>query len=128
MSLLQDVLRFHTDVYEKDDSDDELVNVVCHLINHHDSRSALLIFVCHVSLPGTPARSRPSSRAPSPTGRGASGRPLPKPLHLRASPTKDPLKVLPTEISQRIFGYLSISNLAKCARVSRKWNKSQTIN
>jgi len=93
---------------DKDDSDDELVNVI--------------------SLPGTPNRSRAGSRAPSPT-RGAAARPLPGPLHLHGSrPAADPLKVLPTELSQRIFGLLSIVELAQCARVSRKWSKSQTIN
>ena len=45
-----------------------------------------------------------------------------------ARPTTDPLKAFPTEVSQRIFGCLSIKELAKCARVSRKWSKSQTLN
>ncbi|KIK66053.1 hypothetical protein GYMLUDRAFT_239702 [Collybiopsis luxurians FD-317 M1] len=84
-----------------DDSDDELVNVV--------------------SMPGTPARTRP----PSPS-RGAAARPLRGPLHI--SPKTDPLKAFPTELSQRIFNKLSIRDLAKCALVSKKWNRSQTIN
>ncbi|ETW78293.1 hypothetical protein HETIRDRAFT_241805, partial [Heterobasidion irregulare TC 32-1] len=93
---------------DRDDSDDELVNVV--------------------SLPGTPARSRPSSRPPSPT-RGAAARPLPRPLHLsaRKSPA-DPLRAFPTEISQQIFRHLAIRDLAACSRVSKKWHKSQTLN
>ncbi|KAJ7102616.1 hypothetical protein B0H15DRAFT_815372 [Mycena belliarum] len=117
MSLLQDVLRSHvpdSKALEKrlnkvaqgnnssDESDDELVNVV--------------------SLPGTPARTRP----PSPTRNGAAARPLPGPLHL--SSRRDLLKALPTEISQRIFGRLSIRDLASCALVSKKWSRSQTIN
>jgi len=121
MSLLQDVLRSHTtDTLEKhisnislnpdrDDSDDELVNVV--------------------SVPGTPARSRPPSRPQSPTRR-AVGRPAPGPLHLGGSrkPSNDPLKAFPTELSQKVFSRLSIGDLAKCAQVSRKWSKSQTLN
>ncbi|KAF7319764.1 Dolichol-phosphate mannosyltransferase subunit 1 [Mycena kentingensis (nom. inval.)] len=121
MSLLQDVLRGKHSLDAKaldlehrlskvalqtttsDDSDDELVNVV--------------------SLPGTPARTRP----PSPTRNGAAGRPLPGPLHISSS-RRDLLKALPTEISQRIFGLLPVKDLAKCALVSKKWNRSQTIN
>ncbi|KAJ7223192.1 hypothetical protein GGX14DRAFT_657623 [Mycena pura] len=117
MSLLQDVLRSNVldskavvkrlnKVVQQgslsDESDDELVNVV--------------------SLPGTPARTRP----PSPTRAGAAARPLPGPLHL--SSRSDLLKALPTEISQRIFRDLSLKDLAKCALVSKKWNRSQTIN
>ncbi|KAF9456677.1 hypothetical protein BDZ94DRAFT_1285627 [Collybia nuda] len=86
---------------DKDDSDDDLVNVV--------------------SLPGTPDRTRP----PSPI-RGAAARPLRGPLHL--SSKRDPLKAFPTEVSQRIFSYLRLRDLAKCALVSKKWNRSQTIN
>ncbi|KAJ7451031.1 hypothetical protein FB451DRAFT_1284466 [Mycena latifolia] len=114
MSLLQDVLRSHVpdpkaierrlnaQGNSSDESDDELVNVV--------------------SLPGTPARTRP----PSPTRNGAAARPLPGPLHI--SSRRDLLKALPTEISQRIFGRLSLKNLATCALVSKKWSRSQTIN
>ncbi|KAJ7171699.1 hypothetical protein C8R43DRAFT_979088 [Mycena crocata] len=118
MSLLQDVLRSNapdSKAIEKrlnkvaqqgnssDESDDELVNVV--------------------SLPGTPARTRP----PSPTrANGAAARPLPGPLHL--SSRRDLLKALPTEISQRIFARLPLKDLAKCALVSKKWSRSQTIN
>ncbi|KAJ6569422.1 hypothetical protein B0H19DRAFT_939004 [Mycena capillaripes] len=120
MSLLQDVLRSHVpdsaaiekrlhkvankaaQASSSDESDDELVNVV--------------------SLPGTPARTRP----PSPTRNGAAARPLPGPLHL--SSRRDLLKALPTEVSQRIFRELSLKDLAKCALVSKKWSRSQTIN
>ncbi|KAF8060890.1 hypothetical protein FPV67DRAFT_1511971 [Lyophyllum atratum] len=120
MSLLQDVLRSHTadplafdrklnsaelltqNTIDKDDSDDDLVNVV--------------------SLPGTPDRTRPSSPI-----RGASARPLRGPLHISSS-RRDPLKAFPTEVSQRIFGQLPVPSLAKCALVSKKWRRSQTIN
>ncbi|TDL22334.1 hypothetical protein BD410DRAFT_257488 [Rickenella mellea] len=119
--LLHDVLRVDTLErrlaaaslqLDKYDSDDELINVV--------------------SLPGTPARSHPpsrhSSRPPSPT-KGASARPLPGPLHLalRRS-SSDPLRILPTELGQRVFGHLSIRDLARCARVCKKWCGSQTLN
>ncbi|KIJ45224.1 hypothetical protein M422DRAFT_30078 [Sphaerobolus stellatus SS14] len=122
-SLLQDVLRPHgienlnrkltqTHISKRspthgDDSGDELVDVQ--------------------SLPGSPARSRPSSRPPSPT-KGASKRPVPGPLLLSASSSADPLRVFPTELSQRIFGMLSIRDLARCSRVCKKWNKSQSLN
>ncbi|KAG6919456.1 hypothetical protein DXG01_005715 [Tephrocybe rancida] len=118
MSLLQDVLRSKTaDIDRKlksveisrrlatnasDESDDDIVNVV--------------------SLPGTPDRTRPSS----PT-RGASARPLRGPLHISSS-RRDFLRAFPTEVSQRIFAYLSIPQLARCALVSKKWRRSQTIN
>ncbi|KZS90212.1 hypothetical protein SISNIDRAFT_475365 [Sistotremastrum niveocremeum HHB9708] len=93
---------------EKDDSDDELVGVT--------------------SIPGTPLRSRPSSRPVSPTR--ASSRPAPGPLLLSTSkgPTSDPLRAFPTELGQRIFALLDIKDLARCSRVSKKWNRSQTIN
>jgi len=98
---------------EDDGDDDELINVI--------------------SLPGTPTRSRaPSrttSRSSSPTRTGAASRPLRGPLHIQGpKPSNDPLKILPTEISQRIFGTLSVPQLANCARVSKRWTKSQTIN
>ncbi|KAG6331085.1 hypothetical protein ID866_8007 [Astraeus odoratus] len=95
----------------EEDTDDELINVV--------------------SLPGTPARSRapsrPASRPVSPTRRShlrdgsvswTSSRPL----------SSDPLRAFPTQITQRIFRWLDISELAACSRVSRKWHKSQTLN
>ncbi|KAF8130392.1 hypothetical protein EV363DRAFT_1219385, partial [Boletus edulis] len=124
MSLRQDVLRSLTltelAIERKqiastrrsdEDSDEELIDVK--------------------STPGTPARSRapsrPSSRPVSPTRRAnprnaSSANLAPKSL------SSDPLKVLPTQISQHIFRWLSISDLASCSRVSPKWNKSQTLN
>jgi len=114
-NLLQGVLkhsaheRLDALVHDRDDdSDDELVNVF--------------------SLPGTPARSRPSTRPSSPS-RGAPSRSAHRlALTTSAKQSADPLKVFPTEISQRIFTLLGIRDLARCARVSRKWRKSQTLN
>ncbi len=102
MSLLYTVLR-STSLQSNTDSDDEFVNVT--------------------STFTSPSNTRPSS----PTLKGAAARPLPKALHLSRSP-KDPLRVLPTELSQRIFSRLSLPDLARCALVSKKWNRSQTIN
>ncbi|KAJ4485346.1 hypothetical protein J3R30DRAFT_3283581 [Lentinula aciculospora] len=89
-----------------DDSDDELVNVV--------------------SVPGTPSRTRP----PSPTRGGTASRHPRRPLHISSSPVlkTDFLKALPTEISQKIFSKLPVKDLARCALVSKKWHRSQTIN
>ncbi|KZW00720.1 hypothetical protein EXIGLDRAFT_135784 [Exidia glandulosa HHB12029] len=86
------------------------------------------------SLPGTPGvlsrpTSRPTSRSSSPTRTGARSRLAPGPLKLAAkTPSSDPLKAFPTELGQRIFSMLSMRDLARCSRVSRKWNKSQTLN
>ncbi|KAH9949490.1 hypothetical protein B0H21DRAFT_728237 [Amylocystis lapponica] len=129
MSLLQGVLRTQTldsldrqlgfapdrspsgrSTPQADDSDEEFVNVV--------------------SLPGTPSpSSRPTSRPTSPT-RGAAGRPLRRMLHPTSASvqSRDPLRVLPTDLSQRIFARLTLKELANCARVSKKWSKSQTLN
>ena len=79
--------------------------------------------VSQISLPGTPARTRPSS----PTRGAASRLAIKTPLLLSSSRT-DPLKAFPTELSQRIFSKLSIKDLAKCARVSKKWARSQSLN
>ncbi|KAG8220246.1 hypothetical protein J3R82DRAFT_2809 [Butyriboletus roseoflavus] len=90
--------------------------------------------ICVTSAPGTPARSRassrPSSRPVSPTRRA---NPRNAPSSTLASPasnlpSSDPLKAFPTQVSQRIFRWLAISDLASCSRVSQKWNKSQTLN
>ncbi|THH07572.1 hypothetical protein EW145_g3277 [Phellinidium pouzarii] len=97
-----------------DDSDDELVGVS--------------------SIPGSPSRSgapsRQSSRPSSPTRMGASKRPVPGPLLItkQTGSSTDPLRAFPTEVSQRIFGHLFIRDLARCARVCKKWEKSQTLN
>ncbi|KAG5335030.1 hypothetical protein C0989_002423 [Termitomyces sp. Mn162] len=99
MSLLQDVLRSHTAEDKKfksaahnasDESDDDFVNVV--------------------SLPATPDHTRPSSPI-----RGASARPLRGPLHISSS-RRDLLRAFPTEVSQKIFSFLSIRQLAKDER------------
>ncbi|KAF8553609.1 hypothetical protein OG21DRAFT_1413985 [Imleria badia] len=124
MSLRQDVLRSLTLTelaierkqvistrHSDEDSDEELIYVT--------------------SAPGTPARSRapsrPSSRPSSPTRRANPRSALSSTLTSKP-PSSDPLKAFPTQISQRIFRWLSISDLASCSRVSRKWNKSQTLN
>lgn len=82
-----------------------------------------------MSAPGSPGRSRPSSRPasrPQSPTRGSRPSPL-QPIGLRAT-SKDPLKAFPTDVSQQIFSLLSIKDLARCSRVSKKWNKSQTLN
>ncbi|KAI9510680.1 hypothetical protein F5148DRAFT_1177102 [Russula earlei] len=80
------------------------------------------------SLPGTPTRSRPSTRPPSPS-RGGTGRPARGPFFTTSTKqSTDPLRVFPTEISQQIFTLLGIRDLARCACVSRRWRKSQTLN
>ncbi|KAF9508021.1 hypothetical protein BS47DRAFT_1418298 [Hydnum rufescens UP504] len=87
---------------QKDDSsDDELINVI--------------------------------SRSASPTRTGATTRRPPRMLHLSSldSPKRsktDPLRVLPTDLTQRIFAQLSVKDLAGTSRVSVKWNKSQSLN
>lgn len=78
-----------------------------------------------VSLPGTPARTRPSSPV---RGGGNASRPIKGPLLLSSSTSHDPLKAFPTELSQRIFSKLPIRDLARCALVSKKWTRSQSLN
>lgn len=141
MSLRQDVLRSLTltelAIERKqalstrnsdEDSDDELIYVVSVLHHSHSARSLRLR---KTSTPGTPSRSRapsrPSSRPVSPTRR-ATPRNAPSATPASKSLSSDPLKAFPTQISQRVFRWLSILDLASCSRVSRKWNKSQTLN
>ena len=143
MSLLQDVLRTQTlDSLEKtlshthlEDglSEDELVDVVSTLRSL--ALPADIDSDFKVSLPGTPARSRAGSRPSSRPGSRAtspSKRAVRSALHMSTPgagrSATDPLKAFPTEVSQRIFGQLSNKDLARCALVSRKWSKSQTIN
>ncbi|KAJ8454402.1 hypothetical protein ONZ45_g5330 [Pleurotus djamor] len=121
MSLLQDVLRSQSiDSYVVVDKSPESKN------NQIDPDSDDESYVNVISLPGTPQRTRPSS----PTGKNfPSSRLTPFHLRTKSSASKtDPLRMLPTEISQKIFGTLSVRDLARCARVSKKWNKSQSIN
>ncbi|KAF7288716.1 Dolichol-phosphate mannosyltransferase subunit 1 [Mycena chlorophos] len=120
MSLLQDLLRGNAVLDAK--SIERRLNKVAQQNNNTNSDESDDELVNVVSVPGTPARTRP----PSPTRNGASTRPLPGPLHI--SSRRDPLKALPTEISQRIFSRLPLKDLARCALVSKKWNRSQTIN
>lgn len=110
------------------DSDDELIGVV--------------------SVPGTPRRlqSRQTSRSSSPSRVGAAARRAPGPLLLssklnskggsrpgtrsssKAPRSKtDPVR-MPSEVVQNIFARLGIKDLARCSRVSVKWNTSQNLN
>lgn len=140
MSLLQDLLRTQTlDSLDKalssgrttPDDDEELINVVSILFLCIQSERAHLINVPKMSLPGSPGRSRPSSRPASrphsPT-RGSRPSPFQPLTALKSGPSRDPLRTLPTDISQKIFALLSIRDLSRCSRVSKKWNRSQTIN
>ena len=146
MSLLQDVLRTQTlesldralaSGRNSPDDDDELINVVSITFrtkscSGRDASAHTLFLPLQMSLPGSPGRSRPTSRPASrphsPT-RGGVARPSPlQPLSGIKGPARDPLRAFPTDISQRIFSLLSIKELARCSRVSKKWNKSQTIN
>jgi len=109
-----DLARRHN-LQKDDSSDDELINVI--------------------SMPGTPGGggSRQISRSASPTRTGATARRPPRMLHLSSldSPKRsktDPLRVLPTDVTQRIFSQLSVKDLAGTSRVSVKWNKSQSLN
>lgn len=135
MSLLQDVLRTQTlDSLDKKlgsaDVNDRLSSL--HLERDRDDDEDELVNV--VSLPSSPGSksrpvSRPTSRSSSPTR--ASSRPVRGPLHLSSTSQRvsaDPLKAFPTEVSQKIFRHLRIKELASCSRVSRKWLKSQSLN
>jgi len=76
-----------------------------------------------VKTPATPrAQSRASSRSTSPT-RANKRRELKE-----KEKGLDPLRRLPGELSQKIFGSLDIHSLLNCGRVSKRWRKSQTIN
>lgn len=113
---------------DKDDSEDELVDVVS-LHKMFDDSILVTDNLTQQSLPGTPSRSRASTRPSSPTRSGASRRPVPGPLLLsKRSSTSDPLRVFPSAVSQRIFGQLNIRDLASCSRVSKKWSQSQSLN
>ena len=92
---------------------------ISNLIRYESNQSA------KVSLPGTPARTRPSSPV---RGSGNASRPIKGPLLLSSSTSHDPLKAFPTELSQRIFSKLPIRDLARCALVSKKWTRSQSLN
>ncbi|KAI5885224.1 hypothetical protein EV122DRAFT_211457 [Schizophyllum commune] len=116
MSLLQGVLRSSATNAELDKSVDGL----CRPGNDKDTDSDEE-WVNVVSVPGTPARTRP----PSPT-RGS--RPASRTPILTSKKSRDPLRVFPTEVSQRIFSRLRIRDLLKCTLVCKKWARSQTLN
>lgn len=79
-----------------------------------------------MSVPGTPSLSRPVTRPGSPSPGAVLRSSISKSSNHRAR--SDPLKAFPTHLSQRIFGFLDISDLANCARVCKKWCSSQSIN
>ncbi|KAG1746842.1 hypothetical protein EDB19DRAFT_1894083 [Suillus lakei] len=133
MSLLQGVLKSQSQTHDLNGFSlqrmTQMMSSSAWYVSLPSTQVSITQHILKFSLPGTPARSRgpsrPSSRPVSPTRRGptrsASGLPL-KGL------SSDPLKAFPTQVSQSIFRWLGISELATCARVSRKWNKSQTLN
>jgi len=142
MSLLHDVLKPTSNVDQVTaklnkltvPSDDSTPSSRGQSPTHEDNSDDELIGV--VSAPGTPRRggSRPISRSTSPTRTGASTRRAPGPLHIssstpstKRSPT-DPLRVLTTDLTQRIFAQLPVKDLASASRVSLKWSKSQSLN
>ncbi|EAU93274.2 hypothetical protein CC1G_12008 [Coprinopsis cinerea okayama7 len=122
MSLLQDVLRSHTsDALQRHLDSINISGRPPPTDNDHNHDSDGDDFINVVSLPNSPGATRPSS----PTRN--SSKPIKGPL-LLSNARKDPLRRFPTEVSQRIFKHLSISDLAHCSRVSKKWNRSQTLN
>jgi hypothetical protein len=78
-----------------------------------------------MSMPGTPSLSRPVTRPGSPSPGAVSKSRTSRLSNGRAG---DPLRAFPTHLSQKIFGFLDLSDLAKCARVCKKWCASQSIN
>ncbi|KAJ7836406.1 hypothetical protein B0H14DRAFT_3087435 [Mycena olivaceomarginata] len=139
MSLLQGVLRSHVPdsaVLEKrlnnvangkaargsssDEDDDELVNVVSHpSLRPPQSSSSVPCRSRYRAHPPAPARPHPPATVQPPA------RYLGRCTSHRAAISSNSL---PTELSQRIFRQLSLRDLAKCALVSKKWSRSQTIN
>ncbi|KZT68796.1 hypothetical protein DAEQUDRAFT_745529 [Daedalea quercina L-15889] len=122
MSLLQDVLRTQTI-----DQTGQPFSITERLQTQHADHESDDEIVGVVSAPGTRPASRAPSRPSSPGPRSASRRPY----RVALSSTllqSDPLRAFPTDISQRIFSQLSIRDLARCSRVSKKWNRSQSLN
>ncbi|TYJ54911.1 hypothetical protein B9479_004419 [Cryptococcus floricola] len=64
------------------------------------------------------------TRPVTPTGGKFGGR-LPS---LLGGKSRDPLRVLPTHLSVRIFLMLDIRALARCDRVCKRWHRSSTLN
>jgi len=139
MSLLHDVLRPTANVSQisaklKDLTvlDDTLTQRAA-TPSSEDGRSDEDELINVMSIPGTPRRvpSRPISRSTSPTRPGASSRKNQSPLHITSSMPKsktDPLRVLTTDLIQRIFSLLPTKDLAIASRVCLKWSRSQSLN
>ncbi|KAH9836730.1 uncharacterized protein C8Q71DRAFT_759395 [Rhodofomes roseus] len=122
MSLLQDVLRTQTI-----DQTGNTVSITERLQTQRADPESDEEIVGVVSAPGTRPASRAPSRPSSPAPRSAARRPF----HIASSSTglpSDPLRAFPTDVSQRVFSQLSVKELARCSRVSKKWNRSQTLN
>jgi len=142
MSLLHDVLRTTANVAQISAKPKD-VNILDNpptqraaTPSSEDGRSDDDELINVMSVPGTPRRvpSRPMSRSTSPTRSGAPSRKAQStlhPLHITPSTPRsktDPLRVLTTDLIQRIFSMLSTEDLATSSRVSLKWNKSQSLN
>ncbi|KAH9911653.1 uncharacterized protein B0H18DRAFT_1089002 [Fomitopsis serialis] len=122
MSLLQDVLRTQTI-----DQNGNTFSITERLQTQRSDQESDDEIVGVVSAPGTRPASRTPSRPSSPGPRSAARRPY-QAVSLSTTLPSDPLRALPTDLSQRIFAQLSIRDLARCSRVSKKWNRSQTLN
>ncbi len=79
-----------------------------------------------MSIPGSPGRSGPGSR-PASRPRSSTRGSLQSPSTVKGA-SRDPLRILPTDISWHIFSLLTTKELARCSRFSKKWNQSQTLN
>lgn len=73
-------------------------------------------------------QSTPSaSRSSSPTRRSGSRRDKRAAEEQERRNSRDPLRRFENEVSSRIFKELDVTMLARCTRVSKRWNRSATI-